>query len=287
MSFVPPETAGSSPLTRGKPNRASAAANVFGLIPAHAGKTWGRSMVAPLAWAHPRSRGENPPASTVQEHLAGSSPLTRGKPYRPLSIRPPRRLIPAHAGKTRTAWPRSWACPAHPRSRGENLSSSLAMVSLDGSSPLTRGKRTRRRHCLSCGRLIPAHAGKTHTCRSWPPRLGAHPRSRGENDQVGMEPPGGAGSSPLTRGKPNVTMSVASQRRLIPAHAGKTWKASQAYSLAWAHPRSRGENADRPARRTIHVGSSPLTRGKLSATVPDVPVYGLIPAHAGKTPPTP
>ena len=48
------------------------------------------------------------------------------------------------------------------------------------------------------------------------------PRSRGENAQVGMEPPGGAGSSPLTRGKLNAPVVVGWQLGLIPAHAGKT-----------------------------------------------------------------
>ena len=49
--------------------------------------------------------------------------------------------------------------------------------------------------------LIPAHAGKTARRRPPTSQARAHPRSRGENAQVGMEPPGGAGSSPLTRGK--------------------------------------------------------------------------------------
>ena len=54
------------------------------------------------------------------------------------------RLIPAHAGKTRSTL--SWACnlTAHPRSRGENPSVIGSVDEIVGSSPLTRGKRLRR-----------------------------------------------------------------------------------------------------------------------------------------------
>ena len=51
-----------------------------------------------------------------------------------------------------------------------------------------------------------------------------------------------AGSSPLTRGKPNRNGHVAMNERLIPAHAGKTLTGMVADTDAGAHPRSRGEN---------------------------------------------
>ena len=73
--------------------------------------------------------------------------------------------------------------------------------------------------------------------------------------------------------------------RLIPAHAGKTKKNSQASGTDEAHPRSRGEN--RPWRASCPPlgGSSPLTRGKLPTDEVPALIGGLIPAHAGKTPP--
>ena len=52
-------TAGSSPLTRGKPRRRQPVPDRRGLIPAHAGKTSDSSYSMSLPWAHPRSRGEN------------------------------------------------------------------------------------------------------------------------------------------------------------------------------------------------------------------------------------
>ena len=51
------------------------------------------------------------------------------------------------------------------------------------------------------------------------------------------------GSSPLTRGKPELPEDIAGVVGLIPAHAGKTAGGPRRGRGAWAHPRSRGENA--------------------------------------------
>ena len=50
---------GSSPLTRGKPPARQGERGGWGLIPAHAGKTWPGLTAPANPWAHPRSRGEN------------------------------------------------------------------------------------------------------------------------------------------------------------------------------------------------------------------------------------
>ena len=94
---------GSSPLTRGK--RLVGTDRFFrsGLIPAHAGKTLIRTQRPNTAVAHPRSRGENAPSSTIWTMLAGSSPLTRGKRPAYRCCPATSRLIPAHAGKTTVA----------------------------------------------------------------------------------------------------------------------------------------------------------------------------------------
>ena len=131
---------GSSPLTRGKPCCACPARCRQGLIPAHAGKTLRRRRTRLGTGAHPRSRGENTAAGLPAAGVGGSSPLTRGKPPRrsPPKSRPG--LIPAHAGKTRTAQGRPSSAGAHPRSRGENPIEPLNEEAEAGSSPLTRGK---------------------------------------------------------------------------------------------------------------------------------------------------
>ena len=192
-------------------------------------------------------------------------------------------LIPAHAGKTACASERRRASRAHPRSRGENNLYSASLIAASGSSPLTRGKpvgsRSGRRPCG----LIPAHAGKTRwgRGRGWLPR--AHPRSRGENDRQIVGFLIVAGSSPLTRGKPNYVDGFNVGPGLIPAHAGKTADALHSALISWAHPRSRGENAVLGMMSMHENGSSPLTRGKRLAVVVQEQRRGLIPAHAGKT----
>ena len=216
------------------------------------------------AWAHPRSRGEN----RLDAHVAvigfGSSPLTRGKPGAGLELDLRPRLIPAHAGKTSS--PPSWepGRAAHPRSRGENFLIVNVERKVDGSSPLTRGKRHEVRGQGCAAGLIPAHAGKTGRWRSRSGVWTAHPRSRGENALPGLALPRTRGSSPLTRGKRGGGDPGVASGRLIPAHAGKTSRARREPDPHTAHPRSRGENDEDASGGVGEAGSSPLTRGKPS-----------------------
>ena len=156
---------GSSPLTRGKRGERSEDRSQAGLIPAHAGKTAHLSDEAAQAGAHPRSRGENMPEPGRLAMRAGSSPLTRGKPRKSPRQAGYVRLIPAHAGKTASRTRQSRSGPAHPRSRGENGTGATVGRGAQGSSPLTRGKLTRRDSDVPSRGLIPAHAGKTMTRR--------------------------------------------------------------------------------------------------------------------------
>ena len=175
---------------------------------------------------------------------------------------------------------------------------------LQGSSPLTLGKR-----CFDCElapvvRLIPAYGGKTLGMR---PRLrsaSAHPRSRGENSTRERAAPHSAGSSPLMRGKHGHASQREVKDGLIPAHAGKTSATSGAGLPSAAHPRSREENGLIEFLGRDLAGSSPLTRGKRKVSRPTIHARGdsslltrgkrsgrprigvdrgLIPAHAGKT----
>ena len=215
--------------------------------------------------------------------MIGSSPLTRGK----LRVNRDRsiliRLIPAHAGKTQRApdLP-SWA-RAHPRSRGENGGGERGQGARGGSSPLTRGKQREKVGPQADRGLIPAHAGKTSSRSPATSKRRAHPRSRGENQEVNNPNSRMCGSSPLTRGKPPRSDPDQCPRRLIPAHAGKTPLRDARSDPRWAHPRSRGENLIQVATLLIEVGSSPLTRGKRHVRLLVGPWRGLIPAHAGKT----
>ena len=173
----------------------------------------------------------------------GSSPLTRGKHVHLSNFLTVCGLIPAHAGKTPPRSAGLTGAWAHPRSRGENFSSA-----------------------------------RVTTLRG-----GAHPRSRGENEDFYSESERRRGSSPLTRGKLQRVLNLLDNAGLIPAHAGKTEQGRLPSSLCRAHPRSRGENLRQWHTARVRLGSSPLTRGKLAKTIPCILIWGLIPAHAGKT----
>ena len=193
---------GSSPLTRGKQSLTYWVAARRGLIPAHAGKTASSSMVRRIIGAHPRSRGENVAVAVLITCMVGSSPLTRGKQSRWKRAQRLQGLIPAHAGKTPQKYPHREMSRAHPRSRGENATPAKLRVFLNGSSPLTRGKRVVDVAPARAQGLIPAHAGKTLSAHQFLVPSWAHPRSRGEN----------AAGLVQDEGLPG----------LIPAHAGKT-----------------------------------------------------------------
>ena len=155
---------GSSPLTRGKPDGLQRREPRSGLIPAHAGKTFCGSGEDDRHGAHPRSRGENATIGVLSQFVAGSSPLTRGKPHVIAETRRSDGLIPAHAGKTAFASLSVSPRRAHPRSRGENKHAATPQPIAWGSSPLTRGKRLGLTRAWMRRGLIPAHAGKT----GWP-----------------------------------------------------------------------------------------------------------------------
>ena len=92
------------------------------------------------------------------------------------------------------------------------------------------------------------------------------------------------GSSPLTRGKPYIQTLAGQLSRLIPAHAGKTDALAPMTVLTRAHPRSRGENAKTPKRRTTRQGSSPLTRGKRGGGGGRCPIFVAHPRSRGENP---
>ena len=171
----------------------------------------------------------------------------------------------------------------HPRSRGENYNDAPHALAVEGSSPLTRGKRSLRGLHRGHERIIPAHAGKTSPPTTRRSRTRDHPRSRGENCVCVGHLDRLRGSSPLTRGKLSDLACGPGERRIIPAHAGKTPLTIVPPIYLPDHPRSRGENAWCVLRHVRRAGSSPLTRGKpLTGTRGDLR-RRIIPAHAGKT----
>ena len=113
--------------------------------------------------------------------------------------------------------------------------------------------------------------------------VAAHPRSRGENCSYQFSVISYPGSSPLTRGKRFHITRLVGEKRLIPAHAGKTGHVVCPAARSRAHPRSRGENHPHAPSWPRRRGSSPLTRGKRRHRHSGERRNRLIPAHAGKT----
>ena len=114
---------------------------------------------------------------------------------------------------------------------------------------------------------------------------GDHPRTRGVYFEGVVEHGGSGGSSPHTRGLPILTRVCIVMGGIIPAHAGFTPSVAFPTALGWDHPRTRGVYAARatPTRRS--PGSSPHTRGLPVGGLVHVGDPGIIPAHAGFTPP--
>ena len=192
--------------------------------------------------AHPRSRGEHSPGSSLPAQSRGSSPLTRGAPIRPQQREPSPRLIPAHAGSTNRRFRGPHTRTAHPRSRGEHFADAVVVALIAGSSPLTRGARSQAITGESQIRLIPAHAGSTRPHHRPGGGEQAHPRSRGEHRASTSWSRRRGGSSPLTRLARRLSALQVSTLRLIPAHAGSTNATHSPGTPSWAHPRSRGEH---------------------------------------------
>ena len=193
------------------------------------------------------------------------------------------KLIPSPEGNTVTAPRRMTYSRAHPRSRGEHVSSSASPRRRRGSSPLAQGTPLRPSGESGVGGLIPTHAGNTLKSTRCMALTRAHPRSRREHSPTKALRRRTWGSSPLTRGALRQIVQLAHGLRLIPAHAGNTPRQNRCGINRRAHPRSRGEHHTVRLKVPDTEGSSPLTRGALFGFRESSSSSGLIPAHAGST----
>ena len=233
---------GSSPLARGLLAVAALADAVRGIIPARAGFTDALARASVGSRDHPRSRGVYCPSLRCAPSRPGSSPLARGLPITPPSFPTRQWIIPARAGFTSGAPPRTLSAADHPRSRGVYDSDNRPGCRPRGSSPLARGLPSELNGFVQVVRIIPARAGFT-VCgprgrgsgRDHPRSRGVydglahdgepaqdHPRSRGVYDLRGRPGQRRPGSSPLARGLLVVVLGNRVVGRIIPARAGFT-----------------------------------------------------------------
>ena len=173
---------GTSPRTRGKPEKIGCPTSSIRNIPAYAGKTSLRRPGSSVRQEHPRVCGEN----------------SAWVPSQGFS----QRNIPAYAGKTSRLAPISIQLPEHPRVCGENAPRRQVYLEPPGTSPRMRGKQLDDgTHCRTT-RNIPAYAGKTYRIRSRLCLRREHPRVCGENLKPRVLASLTIGTSPRTRGKP-------------------------------------------------------------------------------------
>ena len=234
---------GSSPHTRGAPDRGGQVFRVVGIIPAYAGSTPKLPAPEALVADHPRIRGEHGSRSAPPPGRRGSSPHTRGAHQRAPVCARHQGIIPAYAGSTSPSVSSSSIKADHPRIRGEHLGGCLSGSQIRGSSPHTRGARPVGRHVAAADGIIPAYAGSTMASYRLDLMTQDHPRRRGEHPRAPVTTVHGAGSSPHTRGAPAAAspraMAISgssphtrgalclhrrhrTRRRIIPAYAGST-----------------------------------------------------------------
>ena len=133
--------------------------------------------------------------------------------------------------------------------------------------------------------IIPAHAGNTALSHVRPVWLRDHPRACGEHRSVFSDFPATQGSSPRMQGTLNSHPGKISSSRIIPAHAGNTRYQACTWRSTGDHPRACGEHKGLDERTATYEGSSPRMRGTRVVKFTEAVDLGIIPAHAGNTPP--
>ena len=132
-----------------------------------------------IARAYPRSRGATFEVIAMDGSTSGLSPLARGNQNRNLQFFWHHGPIPARAGQPRAFRIHNRRSRAYPRSRGATRCYSLIDLGTQGLSPLARGNRREKAHCVAGWGPIPARAGQPGRNTRVRPRKRAYPRSRG------------------------------------------------------------------------------------------------------------
>ena len=216
------ELRGSSPHTRGARALLVRAVRPTGIIPAYAGSTRRVDGGLGAVQDHPRIRGEHKRAFKNARIVVGSSPHTRGAPWRKCSNFRTSRIIPAYAGSTGRRRRRVRSGRDHPRIRGEHQRPQVLDHGLGGSSPHTRGAHLHARSRLPRRGIIPAYAGSTDSGPTDVFAARDHPRIRGEHHHFPLDRRFRGGSSPHTRGALAFGDHVGVSAGIIPAYAGST-----------------------------------------------------------------
>ena len=156
---------------------------------------------------------------------------------------------------------------AHPRVRGDDVLVPGVDTADCGSPPRARGRRRSPARVWSEAGLTPACAGTTAAAPPSHGQVRAHPRVRGDDDEL-------------------ATRALADDWP-TPACAGTTRSFRFLSAGAGAHPRVRGDDPSAAPRPVVVLGSPPRARGRRIAAPDPVRPAGLTPACAGTTRPPP
>ena len=160
------DAVGSSPHTRGAPVTSLTSLVMRRDHPRIRGEHLTQARQAKSMSDHPRIRGEHGHLEVAVDPVQGSSPHTRGARLAAPGAAGGRGIIPAYAGSTATTRGPTLSREDHPRIRGEHQMTAHSSGAAAGSSPHTRGARSRPIRPGAPSGIIPAYAGSTTTAIS-------------------------------------------------------------------------------------------------------------------------
>ena len=167
---------------RGKVSLTTPSSVATRITPAHAGKRRHQGRCPRVGRDHPRTCGEKVPDVPVAALPQGSPPHMRGKGAIPSALSFPKRITPAHAGKSPSCllikatrpgitpahagksgsqMEQAEEAPDHPRTCGEKRPPTRLLHHVRGSPPHMRGKALGALLPLIRAGITPAHAGKS------------------------------------------------------------------------------------------------------------------------------
>ena len=194
----------------------------MGSIPARAGETLSDNPPRLVFRVYPRTGGGNRGGGLFPAAGGGLSPHGRGKLGSWTKETNCSRSIPARAGETVIGIDNTPQPEVYPRTGGGNRWSMPAGSTITGLSPHGRGKLSQIFYRPHSEGSIPARAGETGKCLTFPRCHTVYPRTGGGNDHQGRGVDAVAGLSPHGRGKRCALTGQFLGKGSIPARAGET-----------------------------------------------------------------
>ena len=145
-----------------------------------------------------------------------------------------------------------------------------------------RGKVLRSMFLQASSGITPAYAGKRASKKPAGNSSGDHPRTCGEKRVCLFLGLPLMGSPPHMRGKVENMAEKRTDRRITPAHAGKSPFQKMVTQIIADHPRTCGEKPWPAMPQDVGQGSPPHMRGKDLSLHSMTAGTRITPAHAGK-----